>query len=246
VSIVWEVATAVGAGLVVQLGWKPDPLSRLATPPSLALPAWLRARPAGLPARVRAAGASGIAVVVLLLLGNSPAVALVLPVWLALFWLLGRLETNGAAAQRAELVAELPAALDLLSACVVAGMPLRTATAAVARAVGGVLGDRLGVVVSYTAAGFGDGDAWASLAPDEVLGAVSRDLARAVDSGTSVGAMLARHAESARAAAQAAALARAKAVGVRTIVPVSVCYLPAFFLVGVVPVIAGVLTTLLR
>ncbi len=169
-----------------------------------------------------------------------------LPVWLAVFWLLGRLETNGAVAQRAELVAELPAALDLLAACVMAGMPLRTATAAVAGAVGGALGDRLGVVVSYTAAGFSDSDAWASLAPDEVLGSVARDLARAADAGTSVGGMLARHAESARAAAQAAAIARAKAVGVRTIVPVSVCYLPAFFLVGVVPVIAGVLTTLLR
>jgi pilus assembly protein TadC len=101
-------------------------------------------------------------------------------------------------------------------------------------------------VVSHAAAGFGDSDAWASLRSDEVLGPVARDLARAADAGTSVGGMLARHAESARAAAQAAAIARAKAVGVRTIVPVSVCYLPAFFLVGVVPVIAGVLTTLLR
>jgi pilus assembly protein TadC len=143
-------------------------------------------------------------------------------------------------------VAELPAALDLLSACVVAGMPLRTATSAVAVAVGGVLGERLGTVVSHAAAGFGDSDAWASLRSDEVLGPVARDLARAADAGTSVGGMLARHAESARAAAQAGAIARAKAVGVRTIVPVSVCYLPAFFLVGVVPVIAGVLTTLLR
>jgi pilus assembly protein TadC len=245
-SVFWEVATALGAGLVVQLGWPLDPLNRLAAPPSMALPVGLRARPGALPVRVRAAGASGIAVVVVVLLGNASAVPVVLPMWLVVFWLLGRLETNGAAAQRAELVAELPAALDLLAACVLAGMPLRTATAAVAEAVGGVLGERLGVVVSYTAAGFGDSDAWASLAPDEVLGAVSRDLARAADAGTSVGGMLARHAETARAAAQAAALARAKAVGVRTIVPVSVCYLPAFFLVGVVPVIAGVLTTLLR
>jgi pilus assembly protein TadC len=165
---------------------------------------------------------------------------------MAVFWGLGRLETNGAAIRRAQLVAELPVALDLLAACVVAGMPLRNATAAVASAVQGVLGERLGTVVSHAAAGFGDSDAWASLRSDEVLGPVARDLARAADAGTSVGGMLARHAESARAAAQAAAIAKAKAVGVRTIVPVSVCYLPAFFLVGVVPVIAGVLTTLLR
>jgi len=80
---------------------------------------------------------------------------------------------------------------------------------------------------------------------DEVLGSVARDLARAADAGTATGALLARHAEAARSAAHAAALARAKAVGVQTIIPVSVCYLPAFFLLGVVPVIAGVLASLL-
>jgi pilus assembly protein TadC len=246
VSVILELATALGAGLVVQLGWPPDPMSRLTTPPSVALPVWLSARPAALPVRARAISATGVALVVLVLVGNAAVLMLAVPVWVSVFWGLGRLETNGAAGRRAPLVAELPVALDLLSACVVAGMPLRTATAAVSAAVGGVLGDRLGTVVSHAAAGFGDSDAWASLRSDEVLGPVARDLARAADAGTSVGGMLARHAESARAAAQAAAIARAKAVGVRTIVPVSVCYLPAFFLVGVVPVIAGVLTTLLR
>jgi len=236
----------VGAGLVVQLGWPPDPLSRLTPPPSMVPPAWLSARPTALPARARAIGATGVALVVLVLMGNAAALMVAIPAWVFVFWGLGRLETNGAAGRRSQLVAELPAALDLLSACVVAGMPLRTATAAVAAAVGGVLGDRLGTVVSHAAAGFGDSDAWAALGSDEVIGPVARDLARAADAGTSVGGMLARHAESARAFAQAAAIARAKAVGVRTIVPVSVCYLPAFFLVGVVPVIAGILTTLLR
>jgi pilus assembly protein TadC len=246
VNVSLELATAVGAGLVVQLGWPPDPLSRLTPPPSMALPAWLSARSTALPARARAIGATGVALVILVLMGNAAALMVAIPAWVFVYWGLGRLETNGAAGRRSQLVADLPAALDLLSACVVAGMPLRTATAAVAAAVGGVLGDRLGTVVSHAAAGFGDSDAWAALGSDEVIGPVARDLARAADAGTSVAGMLARHAESARAAAQAAAIARAKAVGVRTIVPVSVCYLPAFFLVGVVPVIAGILTTLLR
>ena len=245
-SVTLQLATALGAGLVVQLGWPPDPLSRLTTPLSVPLPVWLRARPAALPARARAIGATGVALVVLVLMGSVGALMWAVPAGLLVFWGLGRLETNGAARRRAQLVAELPAALDLLSACVMAGMPLRTATAAVGAAVGGVLADRFGTVVSHTAAGFGDSDAWASLGSDDVLGTVARDLARAADAGTSVGGMLARHAESARAAAQASAVARARAVGVRTIVPVSVCYLPAFFLIGVVPVIAGVLSTLLR
>ncbi|HET7725061.1 MAG TPA: type II secretion system F family protein [Propionibacteriaceae bacterium] len=159
-----------------------------------------------------------------------------------MFWGIGRLEGGELAAARANLVAELPGALDILAACVGAGMPLRGAAAAVASALGGPVEERLGQVTSRTAAGFGDSDSWAVLREDPVFGPVARDLARASEAGTALGPLLSRHAEAARAAAQADALARARAVGVRTIIPVSVCYLPAFFLLGVVPVIAAVVT----
>lgn len=242
------IAAAVGIGLAVQLAWRPDPLGRLAEVRKVPLPSWIGPRPGALPSRTRVVAASACAIVLLVLLNGPLVVSLGLAGLCALlvFWGLGRLEPGTVTAARADLVADLPGALDLLSACVAGGMPLRSATSAVASAVGGPLGERLAGVVSRAAAGFGDGDAWAALREDEVLGAVARDLARAADAGTSVGPLLMRHAETARSAAQSAALARAKAVGVRTIVPVSVCYLPAFFLVGVVPVIAGVLTTLLR
>ncbi|HEY5482909.1 MAG TPA: type II secretion system F family protein [Propionibacteriaceae bacterium] len=239
--------SAVGAALIVHLGWPRDPLRRLARVPAMAWPAWLRPKASALPARTRGIAAAGAAVTSTLVLDIPLPASLVLGTALGcvVFWVLGRLETGGAAATRAQLVSELPTALDVLAACVASGMPLRGATAAVASAVGGPLGERLASVVARTAAGFGDGDAWAPLRGDEVLGSVARDLARAADAGTAIGALLARHAEAARSAAHAAALARAKAVGVQTIIPVSVCYLPAFFLLGVVPVIAGVLASLL-
>jgi len=244
----WVLMAAVTAALVVSGAWPARPLRRLREEPGLEWPGWLTPKPASLPARTRAIAAAGAALTAALLLGGS------LPAMLGLgsaagavtFWLLGRLETGGAAAARADVVAELPAALDLLAACVSSGMPLRSATAAVSAAVGGPLGDRLASVVSRTSAGFGDGVAWAALSGDDVLGPVARDLSRAADAGTATGALLARHARSARSAAHAAALARARAVGVQTIIPVSVCYLPAFFLLGVVPVIAGVLETMVR
>ena len=247
-TVVLVLTAAVAAALVVHLAWPPEPLRRLAAEPVVTWPGWLRAKESAMTVRTRGIGSAGAAVFVLLIL-NGPllvSVALGLLTGAVVFWVLGRMETGGAAATKAELVAELPAALDVLAACVASGMPLRSATSAVAAAVGGPLGDRLGAVVARTSAGFGDGDAWASLRGDEVLGVVARDLARASDAGTATGALLARHAEAARTAAQAAALARAKAVGVRTIIPVSVCYLPAFFLLGVVPVIAGVLGSLVR
>lgn len=239
------VLCAVAGALAVQLGWPGDPLRRLADVPRLAWPAWLRPNPSSPPARVRGIAGAGAGFVVAVLAGGPPLVQVTtfVVVGAGVFWFVGRLEPTAAAAVRAEIVGALPGALDLLSACVEAGMPLRSATTAVASALGGPVGERLAEVVARTAAGFGDSDAWAVLRHDPVLGPVARDLARASEAGTSMGALLTRHAEAARAAAHADAVARARAVGVRTIIPVSVCYLPAFFLLGVVPVIAGVLTS---
>jgi pilus assembly protein TadC len=247
-TTVLVLAAALGAVFAVLLAWRPVALRRLTSPPIVTWPGWLTAKPSALPVRTRGIASAGAALAVLLVLSGPLPVTVGLGAALGsvVFLVLGRVETCGAAATRAELVAELPAALDVLAACVASGMPLRSATSAVASACGGPLGARLAAVVSRTSAGFGDGDAWAALRDDGVLGSVARDLARAADAGTAIGALLARHAEAARSAAHAAALARAKAVGVRTIIPVSVCYLPAFFLLGVVPVIAGVLASLLR
>jgi pilus assembly protein TadC len=247
-TVVLMLAAALAAALVVHLGWPSEPLRRLGAERVVTWPGWLRAKESAMPVRTRGIGSACAAVFVLLVLKGPLPVSLALGslTGAVVFWALGRMETRGAALIRAELVAELPAALDVMAACVASGMPLRSATSAVAAAVGGSLGDRLAAVVARTSAGFADGDAWAALRGDEVLGAVARDLARASDAGTAMGVLLGRHAEAARSAAHAAALARAKAVGVRTIIPVSVCYLPAFFLLGVVPVIAGVLGTLLR
>jgi pilus assembly protein TadC len=238
---------ATACALAVHLAWPPDPLRRLRDVPRLALPAWLGSKPSALAPRLRALAGGGAGAAVVVLLGGPPLVpfATGAVVGAVVFWGLGRLETGDAAATRADLVAELPGALDILAACVASGMPLRSATSAVAGVLGGPVGKRLGLVVARTATGFGDGDAWAALREDRVLGPVARDLARASNAGTAMGALLARHAEAARAAAQGEALARARAVGVRTIIPVSVCYLPAFFLLGVVPVIAGVLGAIL-
>lgn len=246
--VVLVLASALGAALVVQFGWPREPLRRLVAEPVVRWPRWLLAKESAMPVRTRGIGSACTSVAVVLVVSGPPPVNLAfgLLAGAAVFWVLGRLESGGATAARADLVSDLPAALDVLAACVASGMPLRSATSAVAAAVGGPLGGRLAAVVSRTSAGFGDGEAWAALGGDAVLGRVARDLARASEAGTATGVLLARHAEAARSAAHAAALARAKAVGVRTIIPVSVCYLPAFFLLGVVPVIAGVLGSLLR
>ncbi|OIH93208.1 MULTISPECIES: type II secretion system F family protein [unclassified Curtobacterium] len=61
--------------------------------------------------------------------------------------------------------------------------------------------------------------------------------------GVPAGALLARAAEDVRDEAAAAGLVRAEQLAVRLVLPLGVCVLPAFVLVGVVPVVVGVLSS---
>ena len=87
--------------------------------------------------------------------------------------------------------------------------------------------------------------AWSELADDEVWGPVARDVARSARSGTSLVEVLYVHADEARLARREVTLQRARTAGVRSVVPLMACFLPAFILVGVVPIIAGLLERLL-
>jgi len=74
-------------------------------------------------------------------------------------------------------------------------------------------------------------------------------LLRAVDRATTTGAPLADTvrdvASDAREQARWQALERARRAGVQAVGPLAACFLPAFVLVGVVPVVAGIAQALL-
>jgi Flp pilus assembly protein TadB len=156
----------------------------------------------------------------------------------------GRLEPAAAVRRRERVVADLPVALDLLAACLTAGSPLPDATAAVARAVGGPLGTDLDAVVAVLRLGGPPAAAWSTLATPELAG-VARTLARAAETGASLATAIAEAAREQREQAQFAAEERARGAGVYAVAPLGLCFLPAFVLVGVVPVVAGLLGTVL-
>jgi len=56
---------------------------------------------------------------------------------------------------------------------------------------------------------------------------------------------LSGHADDGRQESRDAAVKSARTVGVRSVIPLMVCFLPAFFLIGVVPIVAGLLTSFL-
>jgi hypothetical protein len=94
-------------------------------------------------------------------------------------------------------------------------------------------------VVTACHLGCSDAEAWTGLADDPLWGDVARELARSVDSGSASARILRSHAERARRNRAATLMTRARSVGVMSALPLMCCFLPAFLLVGVVPIIGG-------
>ncbi|WP_245681544.1 type II secretion system F family protein [Actinomadura kijaniata] len=150
-----------------------------------------------------------------------------------------RLERAEQRARRARLIADLPIAVDLLAACLRGGTPWNAAVDAVAEAVGGPLGEELQALGVRIGLGVDPEEAWLDLARDPILAPLARTAARAADSGAAPAAALSRLARDQRRTAHAAATARARATGVRALLPLGLCFLPAFVCIGIVPAVAG-------
>ncbi|GAA4134839.1 type II secretion system F family protein [Actinomadura keratinilytica] len=158
---------------------------------------------------------------------------------------LGRLESTDQRRRKARLVADLPVAIDLLAACLQGGTPWSDAVEAVARAIGGPLGAELERVAVQIRLGVDPSTAWLGLADEPTLAPLARTAVRAVNSGAAIAPTLTRLARDQRRAARAEAMARARTAGIRVLAPLGLCFLPAFVLLGIVPTIAGIASTLL-
>ncbi len=77
----------------------------------------------------------------------------------------------------------------------------------------------------------------AILAADPVLAPVGRAFRRAEPSGMPVAHVVSGVADDLRRERRAARRERSRKVAVRTAAPLGVCFLPAFFLIGIVPTI---------
>ncbi len=156
----------------------------------------------------------------------------------------GGLETAASRQRSARLADQLPTALDLMVATLDAGRPPATAFALVAEVTQPPLGDELTLVGSRLAVGGDPQAVWAHLAGNPVMGPLGRAFRRAATSGMPVARVVASVADEMRREQRAARRERSRRVGVRTAAPLGTCFLPAFFLVGIVPTIIGVVGTL--
>jgi pilus assembly protein TadC len=154
---------------------------------------------------------------------------------------LRRREPAEVRAERLRAVADLPLCADLLAAALRAGAPVDRAAEAVADALSGPLGERLTRTARSLRLGAGPAEAWTHLS--DVAGA-ERVVAAAIRSSASGGALagaLQRLADDLRSDRSVAAEAAARRAGVLIVLPLGLCFLPAFVLAGLVPVVVAVL-----
>jgi Flp pilus assembly protein TadB len=146
--------------------------------------------------------------------------------------------------ERLDLLRTAPLVAELLAAALMAGVPLDHAVPVVARAVGGAAGERLVGVHRRAELGEPVARAWEGLTRTPGLGAVARAVARSSRTGAPLAVVLTQAAEDLRSQAAAAALAEVRATAVRAVLPLGLCLLPAFALLGIAPIVGGLLPSL--
>jgi len=193
--------------------------------------------------RPLAAGLCGLSIG--LLLGGAIGLLVGLAVGAGIHRWLSGLETAAQRLEREQVQADLPLAAQLLAAAVSAGVAPGLAIDAVADALGGPLGERLRSGRRAEVLGVPPEGAWAGLLRDPTTRGLGRVLAQSSAIGLAPAAALLALAEDVQRETRLRADSAARSVGAKVAAPVGLCFLPAFVLCGIVPLIASTASTLL-
>jgi len=164
---------------------------------------------------------------------------------LATHYWLGRMPSEEERRHRERMIAQLPLAVELLAAQLRAGRSPMQSLETVARAVSEPLGPELALVAASLRVGSTSTAAWSRFLDDPALSRLGRAMIRAWESGSPLASSLERLADDARRLRRAEAERFARSIGVRAAAPLGLCFLPAFIVLGVVPLIASMATTVL-
>jgi len=159
---------------------------------------------------------------------------------------LRRLEPAERRRERVAAALDLPYAADLLAAALRAGLPTDRAVGEVADALGGPVGARLGRVAGSLSLGMAPVPAWEPVHDLPAGTRLAAAVARSAESGAALAGAFTRLADDLRTARLAGAEAAAQRAGVLLVLPLGLCFLPAFIVAGIVPVIVAVLGDVLH
>lgn len=172
--------------------------------------------------------------------GPPLAVAAAVVAWVVL----GRTESPAARRRRERLARDLPTAVELVAACLAAGSDVDSALVVVADALGGPVAEEFRAVHHRLAIGAAPTVVWRDLAGHPQLGRLGSAVLRSHQSGASVAASVRRLGVDLAAAARADVEGVARRVGVTAALPLGVCFLPAFLVLGVLPMAVGLFTSM--
>ena len=163
---------------------------------------------------------------------------------IAAWWFITRSESPVQRRTRREIRRDLPHLVDLLAAALRGGATPGSGVRMACRALPGAAAERLSGVTDRLELGVDPETVWASLADDPALAPLGRALARSHRTGAGVVPTVERLADDLARSAAAHAEERARAVGVRAALPLGLCLLPSFLLLGIVPLVVGMLSEL--
>ncbi len=173
--------------------------------------------------------------------GVVAALAVAVGAWIAI----GRVEPPGVLREREAVRRQLPHVVSLFGSALRGGAAPGAAIQLVSQALPGPAADRLRSLAARLELGGDPVRVWAELAAaDAELAALGRAMSRAHQSGAPVVAAVERLADGLARTARADVEDQARAVGVKAAVPLGLCLLPAFVLIGIVPLVAGLISSL--
>jgi pilus assembly protein TadC len=196
------------------------------------------------PDRIRLVAVVAGAAVALVVGGWAGLVAGVLAALVVDRWV-RRLEPRAVRQARVRARADLPFALDLMAAALLAGAPPGGVCVAVGQALGGPLGERLSRVGRALALGTPTAEAWAPITDLPAGDRLAAAAVRTSRSGAALAGALLRLAADLRADRLAELESAGQRASVLVVLPLGLCFLPAFVLGGLVPLVVSMLGNVL-
>lgn len=175
------------------------------------------------------------------LLGPGPGPVAGLAGAVLVWVVVGRGESSAERRAAALARVDLPHLVGLAADALRSGADPAGAVRGAAAALPGIAADRVLARTHALGLGADPAEVWRDLGQDPALAPLGRALARAHDTGTPVADVVAQLAEQLAAQERAEVEDRARRVGVRAAVPLGLCLLPSFVLLGIVPLAATLL-----
>lgn len=154
--------------------------------------------------------------------------------------ILSRRQSAPLDAEAAELARDTPVFIDLLTATLASGATMRSSlSAAISAMANSPIHFRLAPVNAAIDLGADPRDAWSALVSEPTLGQLALSVMRSYDTGAGLEPVLVGIAHEMRREHRSRVEIAARTAGIKAVIPLAVCFLPGFFALGVVPIVAS-------